>query len=218
MVTVEPMYETYEQERLIRVFVDTVEDLRVRTRLNASEYDVAQGAGLLRRLLTDGTPLGPTLAKAAGFTPTFEWYAAYQGADEDASLRYAIDPVVVDAMLSVGQMKGSASDHGNHLANAVRRGSHHDLLATPFFGTGTPEITLKWLVRHLAHDEGGVHVGMSKDTPERLRRVYEADRRLLMWTMTALGRVVVRAYEPLVFHLVRIDPHYGIAPVPMASA
>lgn len=39
--------------RLEDAFLDTVEDLRRRCDLRASEYDLVQAAGLLRRLLID---------------------------------------------------------------------------------------------------------------------------------------------------------------------
>ncbi|WP_275002386.1 hypothetical protein [Promicromonospora iranensis] len=204
------MVATYQEIRLTRAFVDAVEDLRVRTRLNASEYDVGQAAGLLRRLLTDSSPLGPRAAKLVGFSPEFRWFVAYgHEVRASGSLQWELDPVAVTA-LNLGDEAEKLIDE-----SWTRRGSHHDLLGTPLFSLGSPEITLKWLVRHVAHDEGGVHVGMSKDTPERLRRVYESkDRLILVWTLKALGRVVVRGYEPLVMRLVRMDPLYGIAPGP----
>ena len=42
------------------LLIDTVEDLRSRTGLRATEYDVTQAAGLIRRLLIDTYPLMET--------------------------------------------------------------------------------------------------------------------------------------------------------------
>jgi hypothetical protein len=39
------------------LFLDTLEDLRRRTDLRATEYDMVQAAGLPRRLLLDDTPV-----------------------------------------------------------------------------------------------------------------------------------------------------------------
>ncbi|MGB3187275.1 MAG: hypothetical protein WBG36_02115 [Ornithinimicrobium sp.] len=46
--------------RRLQHFIDAMEDLRVRRRLTAMNYDTAQAAGIVRRLLVDRTPLATT--------------------------------------------------------------------------------------------------------------------------------------------------------------
>lgn len=54
-------------------FIETVEDLRRRCDLRATEYDMVQAAGLIRRLLIDGTSLWVQVNRSFKTKPTVEW-------------------------------------------------------------------------------------------------------------------------------------------------
>lgn len=73
-------------------------------------------------------------------------------------------------------------------------------------------VTVRDLVKHFAHREGGVHYDGDFADNALLTRLMESDRRAMDLTMLALGRVVLHALEPLAYKIMIdlagwLDPH-----------
>lgn len=173
---------------LAGILVTTVDDLRNRSRLTASEYDVVQASGLLRRLLLDASAVVPQAIKSLGLAePRYEWVSVYAGEVSGAFL----DPALLK---SVGQTL-RASDAT--LLGAFHAGSLDDFLAVRVAAsTAGGDVTVKDLVRLYAVVEGGVHYGQAWNSiPQRLHTlladpVYEPR---LRETLAAIGRIVSTA-------------------------
>jgi hypothetical protein len=195
---------------LLRLFEETVEDLRVRSSLTSTSYDAIQAAGLMRRLLLDRQAVGPRATselRRRGWyprEPTFSWnYAAVSGPGLQpvhAIVGAMLDPDLYRARTS----RGEDRPPDRFTDATVQHGSAEDLLALPLiwdqFESPPPWIVTRDLIKHLAHAMGGVHHGQSNTPPSMLLAdAIAADLPRVLWTMRALGRVVVRGYEPLVY-------------------
>lgn len=172
---------------LAGILVTTVEDLRNRSRLTASEYDVVQASGLLRRLLLDGSAVAPQAIKSLGLeAPSYEWVSVYAGQVSGAFL----DPALLK---SVGQTL-LVSDPT--LLGAFHVGSLEDFLAVRVATSTAGNVTVKDLIRHYAIVEGGVHYGQARNPiPQPLQTlladpIYEPR---LRETVAAIGRIVSTA-------------------------
>jgi len=173
---------------LASILANTVEDLRNRSRLTASEYDVVQVSGLLRRLLLDASAVAPQAIKSLSLEePRYEWASVYAGEVSGAFL----DPALLK---SVGQayMARDAT-----LLGAVHVGSLTDFLTVRVAAsTVDGDVTVKDLIKHYAIVEGGVHYGQAWNSiPQRLQTlladpVYEPR---LRETLAAIGRIVSTA-------------------------
>lgn len=170
------------------ILATTVEDLRNRSRLTASEYDVVQASGLLRRLLIDASAVVPRAVKSLSLDePRYEWASVYAGEVSGAFL----DPVLLK---SVGQ---ALMVRDARLLGAVHNGSLSDFLAVKVAAsTADGDVTVKDLIKHYAIVEGGVHHGQAWNSiPQRLQLlladpVYEPR---LRETLAAIGRIVSTA-------------------------
>lgn len=167
------------------VFLETVEDLRARCSLTATEYDAVQASGLLRRLLTDGTPVAPRFIASEQLPqPTYRWMSVYLG--EVSSI--FLDPEVYEATGALEVLRARIPE----IDGIIREGALEDFLAAQI----SSGITVKDLIRRYSHVEGGVHHGARNDgEPARLESlltspVYEPRLRL---TLVAIGRIVCRA-------------------------
>jgi hypothetical protein len=212
-----------EHSRLAHIFVETVEDLRRRSSLAATDYDLIQAAGLLRRLLMDGSPLGPLVCKEVGMRARFRWIGTYLTRPGYLSIWPSLDPELAAEALAA---LGAQSDLGK-LPSLVSEGDHERLLAIDAFEkladhggslslgpSPSPriKITLGQYIAQIANDEGGVHFGMAK--PDRRHPVVSdalvSDQRQNLWILAAVGRVVVRGYEEVVARIVFSDPKYEL--------
>lgn len=195
---------------LLPLFVETVEDLRIRSSLTSSPYDAIQAAGLMRRLLLDEQAVGPRSESALR---TRGWYS--EGASFSWTLVMVLDgtarespaPVIgamLDPSLSEARFRAARDPLLDFWQETVlRTGPARDLLNLPLVwgqtGDAPAVITTRELIRHLAHAMGGVHHGQSHiEPPELLTTAIREGLPRILWTMRALGRVVVRGYEPLV--------------------
>lgn len=90
------------------------------------------------------------------------------------------------------------------LESWTESGTLHSLLKVdvlqPDEGEDLPPVSAHRLIKHFAVALGGVHHGdhTRGSVPELMRRAVDAAMPELHWVLRALGRIVVRAYEPLV--------------------
>lgn len=183
--------------RLLQHFVDAMEDLRSRCRLNATMYDAAQAAGVVRRLIIDGKPLAVAAGKITQITPEFSWSRDMYTGDNWGFIisGHHFDPLLDP--LSVGyQAEGPGP--------SVTTGSSEELLRSEILRHGDDDsdyVSARDFVKWLANDEGGVHVEMfhRPELRDRFRNAQAAAPEHTKWTMIALGRVVYRGLEPTLF-------------------
>lgn len=165
---------------LVNVFLETVEDLRARCSLTATEYDAVQASGLLRRLLTDGQAVAPRFIAAWELRPpTYRWMSAYHG-DVSSLL---LDPEISESTGVIERLQAERSCHTGSLVEFLKVN----------ISTG---VTVKDLIRHYAHAEGGVHHGANRERIDsRLASLLasEANELKLRLTLVAIGRIVCRA-------------------------
>ncbi|MFF0281780.1 hypothetical protein ACFYSW_15850 [Rhodococcus aetherivorans] len=189
------------------LFVETVEDLRRRCDLRATEYDVIQASGLLRRLLIDGNPL--LSAVTARAKPTFTWSKSRLGVGlgDTSSLAFALvaglyfDPILTEVQVDISGLRedpprrmatetGSTKEFLNKTVIEVQSGHPQ--------ATGHADVTVRDLIKHFANREGGVHFGPGgKSTNSTLEAMRGQADQQLRDTLAGVGRVAVRALEPL---------------------
>ncbi len=164
---------------LLPLFVETVEDLRIRSSLTSSPYDAIQAAGLMRRLLLDEQAVGPRSESALR---TRGWYS--EGASFSWTLVMVLDgtarespaPLIgamLDPSLSEARFRAARDPLLDFWQETVlRTGPARDLLNLPLVwgqtGDAPAVITTRELIRHLAHAMGGVHHGQSHIEPPEL--------------------------------------------------
>ncbi len=194
---------------LVSIFVETVEDLRLRSSLTSTSYDAIQAAGLMRRLFIDG---GAVADRATKELRERGWYqrkpacvwgtAAVLRTGPRGSVwvsKEQLDPALLEPLFNLDRAPDA-------LDGWVLCGSVKDLLKVAVLQPNdseigaVPPVTAQQLIQHFAIVLGGVHHGARPRTqpPELIQRAVEAAMPELLWVMRALGRIVVRAYEPLV--------------------
>ncbi|UKJ63941.1 hypothetical protein H1Q78_00095 [Cellulosimicrobium cellulans] len=171
--------------------VGTMEDLRHRCRLSAidSRYEVVQASGLLRRLLIDGSALGPLVARQVGIVPAFTWYSVHQG---DGGPGLLLDPVILAEV--------AGEKHLNALSGALHTEGLKEFLKQPVISVPGHRVTIRELIKHYANVEGGVHVAVERESPNAvLSAALESEHQeeVLRQTLVAVGRVTYRALEPV---------------------
>lgn len=189
---------------LTDVFIETIEDLRARCDLRASEYDMVQAAGLIRRLLIDGTPLWTQINRDIRSSIEFEWMTVRKMATGNIDAQVmtpglALDPVLFRALI---QNKITDPDVRRELlAIPPHTGNVEKFLKSPVVDTkgenGMVEVSVRELIKHYANREGGVHYGAGQSENSILedsRRFADEDFR---YTILACGRIVYRTLEPL---------------------
>ncbi|WP_350493606.1 hypothetical protein [Rhodococcus sp. (in: high G+C Gram-positive bacteria)] len=189
---------------LIDVFVETIEDLRARCDLRASEYDMVQAAGLIRRLLIDKTPLWSQVNRDIRSSLAFEWMTVHKMAAGSIDEQVMTPGLVLDPVLFRALIQIRIADPGvrNELLNMKpRTGNVEQFLKSPVIDArkenGMVEVTVRELIKHYANREGGVHYGAGKSenaTLEKARTFADED---LRYTILACGRIVYRTLEPL---------------------
>ena len=194
------------------LFVETVEDLRKRCDLRASEYDMVQASGLIRRLLMDGPPLWHAVNKTYKTKPLFRWVPMRAAVRGDLSQNVmaaglAFDPVIAEAMAT---LTGEQEEH--ELVEFARQSGNHDkFLATKVVDRlGTRDVqqsaTVRDLIKHYANREGGVHHDPGgKSTNEFIEQIRHFADEDLRRTLLACGRIVVRTLEPMAAALMLKD-------------
>lgn len=192
---------------LIASFIETVEDLRVRSSLTSTSYDAIQASGLIRRLLMDGGAVGDRAVRELGdrgwidAVPVAEWGTGSVLRSSDRGLvwvaTHTLDPTLLEPSFNLRK-------NPDALKPWIERGSPGNLLKArvllPNEHESLPAVNAHSLVKHFAIALGGVHHGdkTRAPVPELLARAIDGAMPDLLWVLRALGRIIVRAYEPLV--------------------
>lgn len=189
---------------LIDVFIETIEDLRARCDLRASEYDMVQAAGLIRRLLIDGTPLWTQINRDIRSSIEFEWMHVRRMSKGNVDAQIMTPGLALDPVLSRALILTNIADPEERkelLAIPPQTGNVEKFLKSPVVDTrdenGMVEVSVRELIKHYANREGGVHYGAGKSensTLEHARTFADED---LRYTILACGRIVYRTLEPL---------------------
>ncbi|MFD6029780.1 hypothetical protein ACFWE5_03645 [Cellulosimicrobium funkei] len=186
---------------VLPLFVETLEELRSKVRLTASPYEVVRTSGLLRLLLIDGTAIGDSATGGScasgllSMKPVFTWRRQYVYVERAWLPGLFFDPVVSD---HAGSRRVAASDVGS----ATISGSSPDLLDEPIVRHGQQggtDVTVRDFIKHFASEEGGVHKGSARKSSPLAIPDPEDPWAMHHWTLLALGRVVYRGFEPLLY-------------------
>ncbi|MDQ1738562.1 MAG: hypothetical protein QOE53_214 [Pseudonocardiales bacterium] len=188
-----------------KLFVKSVNDLDQQTRLNADSYDLLSVPPLLRRLLTDGTPLMDVVNRQRRFPIRFQVYP-YRlvvpiGNNSGWLTREYLDP---EAGLAeyMTQMPGDRTAH-HHVARFSKHLRRDAFLKFPVVISADEKASVLDMINHYSYTTGALH-GDNPDPKSLISQLptynQKADERLdpVEQTIVGIGRVVVRALRPLV--------------------
>jgi hypothetical protein len=196
------------------LFLDTLEDLRRRCDLRATEYEMVQVAGLVRRLLFDGSPLLVEANKEYRFKPVYEWSGVLVAVSVDVGLgtpciaMHWLDPtlteILVHARVSPAEVNTVPMSPRAGNLDAFRR---HDAVVR-----GAQVVNIQEIVTHYANREGGVHYDSRPAKSALLSELLPEHDLAVCLTVLAIGRIVHKALEPLAARIaLSRNPHpYGI--------
>lgn len=187
--------------------VDTVEDLRGRCGLRASEYDVTQAAGLMRRLLLDSTGLVAIANRGPRMAIEYRWFASFQYTAPGGFWMWSLasDPdmhsTVLDGLtLAPGVVRPDP-------ALLMYTGKRDQFLQEPVIVQPTgepgrkpkdePHVKVSQLVSQFANRLGGVHVEASGTDLPILAQALDTNPQLVTDCLATIGRIIVHALEPL---------------------
>ncbi len=198
--------------KLEDLFVDTMEDLRRRCDLRATEYDMVQAAGLIRKLILNGNPLWAQVNRSLRLQPRYSWMdfvMSTAGGHPELALLW-LDPAMFQALMQ------SAVEAGGRPVvdpSPPREGDLAAFLRVPVVQYGGENATVLDLVRHFANREGGIHFDPKQAETPLLELVRREEDEGLRLTLVATGRVVYRALEPLAARVALASraPRYGLA-------
>lgn len=181
----------------VELFLDTMGDLRRRTDLRATEYDVVQSAGLVRRLVLDQQPLLHKVNRELRFKPELSWSRVRIAVPADNGSVWVpllwLDPVLGARLLErVQAALGHAGDHP-----VVWDGNLDAFLKHPVMLRDGRELTVQVLLRHYANREGGVHHDDRPPDSDLLGDVLAQSEEAARLTALACTRIIYRALEPL---------------------
>ena len=174
-----------------RLFLETLQDLDTRSAGGATEYEVLRSALLLRELLLDQSPLVHQVNRHRKTPITFRvnvrdpiWKIAGSPAPSFWARQDGFDP---DTALTVPQI--ADLDLPAFLRQVI-------------IVSGGTELTVKDVIRQVAHILGGVHAESAEEASEHTLAAVSASFRIggldpVIRSLEAVGRVVVRALQPL---------------------
>jgi hypothetical protein len=196
------------------LFLDTLEDLRRRCDLRASEYDMVQVAGLVRRLLFDGRPLWVEANQSYGFRPVYAWSGVRVATSGEGGRAPAwvamhwLDPMLKDLLI---RARVSPTEVDTALVEP-RTGNlstfrQHDVIVS-----GEQRVSVQDVITHYANREGGVHYDSRPARSSLLADLLPERDLALRLTVLAVGRIVHRSLEPLGAQIaLSRNPHpYGL--------
>ena len=164
------------------LFVRTMEDLETRCKSN-DVYEILMIAGLLRKLLLDGSPLVDLVNRKRKqkihfiannrSVPVPDFWSIEDGFDPDTAARCVPLEVTKNELLSRPVLK-----HGNEI------------------------FTVRELILHIAHVGGAIHSGTPKTNKDKILKelgetMFIGGLPAGLRTMRAIGRVVVKGLERL---------------------
>jgi len=175
------------------LFLETLKDLESRLQSDKSEYDAIKIAGILRQWLTDATPLVPLLCRGRNVMLRFRVRIESPPTDPMPVYWALADGFDPDTALTVGHASEVTKDQ---------------LLACNVIYINSVLYTVKDVIRQLAHVEGGVHAGTPEDERERQLTEWSrfariGGRETTIYTILAIGRVVMKGLQPLKARLER---------------
>jgi hypothetical protein len=134
------------------LFVDTVEDLRRRCHLRASEYDMVQAAGLIRRLTIDKHSLWELVNREHRLVIQYVW--------NDVAVAHRSGAFISTLWLdpALWEVKADAivpAELRTELPSAVRTSSIPQFLKAVVVSRELAEVSVHQLVKHYANREGG---------------------------------------------------------------
>lgn len=195
------------------LFLDTMADLRRRTDLRASEYDVVQAAGLVRRLLVDATPLWSVVNRAHRLKPLCtisRMRTAVPATNGNVWLGglWLDNPLTEQLLAALGNpLRSNLGPWEVPLRTflkhkAIIRSSEHVDVIT--------------LVKQYANREGGVHYDPTPPDSALLRDVLDLSEPAVRLTVLAAARIVYGALEPVASTIVlqRYEWPLGLAGKP----
>jgi hypothetical protein len=172
------------------LFLATMDDLRNRVAASQSEYEALMSSALLRKLLLDAPTLVDLVNRSHRVPVEYVVNArppVWKLLGEEPPVAYAIEDGLDPATAHAPVPKTVNRDQLLSQMVAIYRGQ---------------EITVKYLLRYAAHTAGGVHFDAPKNDQERAAQALGQQMRVGghpagVRTLLALGRVVVRAIDPL---------------------
>jgi hypothetical protein len=168
-------------------FLDSLEDLERRIGGHLMEYDMLHVAALLRRLLTDRTPLADRVNRSRHLR------IRYQVRERHVPKR--------NARLTWAALEGFDPETGRPEGNVLEL-SRDQMLARIILHHDGADFTVAEVIKYLANVAGGVHSGDRVDEKERtLAAVREHfrfhDLSVVLGSLLAVGRVVIKGLKPL---------------------
>ncbi len=174
------------------LFLNTLKDLEARSAA-ADEYEVLLSAGLLRKLLMDGTPLVDVINQVHRLKVRFPINA------ESPYEHTVLQMRPVYWSLEDGIDPGTDAPPG---LQAPVEASRDQLLRRRVMRVKGHDVTVRDLIDQLAHVEGAVHIGNPQDKraevlKEVSRTIYIGGLPAGVRQMRSIARVVARGLIPL---------------------
>lgn len=182
-----------------QLFLSTLEDLQDRLQDTEDEYKMLRAAGLLRQLLLDSPPLMAVVNKPHRIKIRF------RVTRHPARMGFVIDDRGVAHVMPEGSMWFilDGIDPARFPEYPVEELDRRHFLKVATMRVRSGEVTVKDVIRHAAHSEGGIHLGH----PESPRvaaasgffrvSIDGRDRSAAAATMKGIVSVVLASMEPL---------------------
>ncbi len=190
-LTLDPATATDEDDRF---FLETLDDVDAKL-LDGKRYSIIRAAGLLRQLLLDGLLDRANARHRLKFK--FEVLDSSSPVPGSPSLEWTnLDP----------------ADHPRAPTDSLSR---DQLLATPFLRTPSGSATVHDLIRACANVKGGVHLGKTRTSAQKMivdwdEAIRVCGQEMSIATMSGLVRVVLKGLVPLVLKIDREAPPTGM--------
>lgn len=187
------------------VFLETMRDLRHRTDLQASDYDITQASGLIRRLLLDGgSPLVHTINREHRLKLACEWGTLSVDTGYAWASMLWLDPELYKIRVSTLDLTNTEHE----VLTPLGIGSLDKFLRTTVISDASNSVSAKGLITHYANREGGVHHSTTPTHDPLIRDVRHKSPDALSLTALACCRIVYQSLEPLAM-MVKVsgDPH-----------
>jgi hypothetical protein len=175
-------------------FLETLDDLRKRSGLMATEYERLQAAGLIRRLLFDAESLLEQVNSQSHrrLKVRFAWWGEYMATPTGIFFTsYVIDPAF-NAERVPGHKPTVGSLDRFQKARIAFRAPPGRVLGPP------PEsVNVLEVVSHYANRLGGVHFDTTPPSNDLLAEIMASSIDEIHYAMGSIARIIVRSLDPL---------------------
>lgn len=166
-----------------RLFLETLDDLEVRIRLQASEYDLLRAAALLRELLLDESPLVHQVNRTTGIPLRFRLRVKEPEPGSGFQIWLGLDP-------------------NSEVDAPIREVGVKELIGTTLVFLPTATLTIGQIVTLAANVRGGVHRGRPKDSAHEAFETFRlkmrhGDMPFELLLVVEVSKVVLAGLEPL---------------------